>query len=103
LRHLLNLSNVGQGALRHDLTEPTPMPRDCAVTLEDLVQRGLDRITVSCASCGRAGSYKLVRALDRWGLDAKLPDILADLTRDCGKTPSAAILDRCEARFEGLV
>jgi hypothetical protein len=79
------------------------MPRDGAVTLEDLVQRGLDLITVSCASCGSAGSYKLARALDLWGPDAKLPDILADLTRDCGKTPSAAILDRCEVRFEGLV
>ena len=100
---MFNLSNVGQGALRHDLTEPTFMPRDGAVTLEDLVQRGLDRITISCATCGRAGSYKLARALDLWGPDAKLPDILADLTRDCGKTPSAAILDRCEARFEGLV
>ena len=100
---MLNLSNVGQGALRHDLTEPTLMPRDGAVTLEDLVQRGLDRITVSCASCGRAGNYKLARALDLWGRDAKLPDILADLKRDCGKTSSAAIFDRCGARFEGLV
>ncbi len=79
------------------------MPRDGAVTLEDLVQRGLDHITVLCASCGRAGSYKLVRALDLWGLDAKLPDILADLTRDRGKTSSAAIFDRCGARLEGLV
>jgi hypothetical protein len=79
------------------------MPRDGAVTLQDLAQRGLDHITVSCASCGRAGSYKLVRALDLWGLDAKLPDILADLTRDRGKTSSAAIFDRCGARFECVI
>jgi hypothetical protein len=77
------------------------MPRDGAVTLSDLRDRGLDRVTVSCAKCPRHGTYRLDAALERWG-DAKLPDILADLTRDCPKGKGSDAFDQCGARFLGI-
>lgn len=77
------------------------MPRDGAVTLSDLQARGLDRLRLACAKCGRSGSYRIDAALERWG-DAKLTDLRSEITADCpgGKGPNA--YDRCEAKYEGL-
>lgn len=77
------------------------MPRDGAVILSDLRNRGFDRVTVECAKCGRQGSYRLDAALERWG-DAKLPDVLADLTADCPKGKGADAFDQCGAKFVGI-
>jgi len=78
------------------------MPRDGAVTLCDLRQRGMDRVSVACKACGRNGSYRLDAALDRWCEDQKLTDLLTLLTVDCQKGKGAAIMDQCGARFVGL-
>jgi hypothetical protein len=77
------------------------MPRDGAVTLSDLRDRGFDRVAVECDRCGRKGSYSLDVALERWG-DSKLPDLLSILTADCPKGKGADAFDQCGARFVGI-
>lgn len=77
------------------------MPRDGAVTLSDLRERGFDRLRIECAKCPRSGSYRLDAALKRWG-DAKLPDLLSTLTADCPKGKGADAFDQCGARFVGI-
>lgn len=78
------------------------MPRDGAMTIWAIEERGLDRIAISCRKCGRAGVYGIASAVARWGRDAKLTDVLHDVTADCPKRSSVAIFDRCEAKFDGL-
>ena len=55
------------------------MPRDGAIILSDLIGK-LDQIRVACDKCGRDGSYRLNRLIERRGRDAKLVDWLDELT-----------------------
>lgn len=77
------------------------MPRDGAVTLSDLRERGLARLDVACTRCDRRGSYTMDTALERWG-DAKLTDLLVDLTVDCPHGKGASAYDRCGAYYPAL-
>jgi hypothetical protein len=78
------------------------VPRDGALVLSDLPARGLDRLRVLCGTCGRAGLYRLETALQRWGEDQKLTDLLTDLTADCPRGKRVAIMDQCGARYLDL-
>lgn len=77
------------------------MPVSGAVTLFDLRDRGYDRLRISCGKCPRQGSLGIPGALNRWG-DAKLPDLLGELTADCTKGKGADVMDQCGARYVGL-
>ena len=63
------------------------MPRDGAIIFSDLIVK-LDVLRVSCAKCGRDGSYRL-NGLKRRGRDGKVIDWLDELTAE----PSGA---RCQ-------
>lgn len=78
------------------------MPRAGSVTLDDLRQRGLDALSMSCAQCDRSGRYSIGRAIERWGADAGLPDILAKLSADCPRRAQQGFGARCGAKFDGL-
>lgn len=78
------------------------MPRDGCLTLDDLRARQIERLRITCPKCLRAGSYSLAGAEARWGHDAKLTDILADLTADCPRAIAKAFGDQCGAVYEGL-
>jgi hypothetical protein len=79
------------------------MPRDGAVILSDLQARGLDRLEIACRLCPRHGSYGLAGAIERWGGDAKLTDILLDLTKDCPRGKGASAYARCGGYYPALV
>lgn len=75
------------------------MPRSGAVTVRDLTaQDGKSHIVIVCEPCGREGRYSVSRLLETMG-DMGLPDVLAQLTQDCGKHKNIAIHDRCRAVF----
>jgi len=75
------------------------VPRGGAVTLGDLAApQGKLHLTILCQSCGREGRYGVDRLLETLG-DIGLPDLLAQLTQDCGKHQNVAIHDRCLAVF----
>jgi hypothetical protein len=47
------------------------MPREGAIIFRDLAGK-LEVINVECDKCGRRGSYRLDRLIERRGIDAKL-------------------------------
>lgn len=76
--------------------------RNGFLTIQDLADRGLDRLEIACCICDRRGSYEIGKALERWGGEP-LPDLLLELSRDCQRGKSAAIYDRCGAYYPALV
>ncbi len=40
-------------------------------------------VRLACAKCEREGSYRLARLAAKYGLDIRLPDLLAALASDC--------------------
>jgi hypothetical protein len=74
------------------------VPRSGAQTLSDLRINGNERVFVGCEKCSRPGSYALASFIALHGIDKGLPDLLAELSRDCPKrTPHG--LDRCGAVY----
>jgi hypothetical protein len=65
-------------------------------TLSDIRETSL---TIICEPCGRRGRYAVARLIEKYGADAKLPDLRQTLA-DCQKTRTANIYDRCKAIFE---
>ena len=51
-----------------------------------------DPVRIECERCGRAGSYRLDGLIERFGVDAALPDVLMEL----------AACERRGARFTDL-
>jgi hypothetical protein len=76
----------------------TIIPRGGAVTLADV--RG-PTLAIICERCGRRGRYNFERLIDKYGADARVPDLLVTLA-NCEKARSVAIHDRCKAVYEGL-
>jgi hypothetical protein len=56
-------------------------------------------LTIVCEPCGRRGRYAVARLIEKYGADAKLPDLRLALA-NCQKTKTANIYDRCRAIFE---
>jgi hypothetical protein len=55
------------------------MPRDGAITFSDLIGK-LDVLQVACDKCGRKGRYAVARLIEQRGSDAKVLDLLGELT-----------------------
>ncbi len=55
-------------------------------------------IRLACDKCGRQGQYRRQTLVGRFGPDAKMPDILYQLSSDCPKRVSYS--DWCRVRFE---
>lgn len=60
-------------------------------------------VRITCAACGRAGSYRREALLDRFGRDAGLPDVLAQLSEDCDRRRDWRQHGPCGAGFPDLV
>jgi hypothetical protein len=80
------------------------MPRNGALTFGDLDGK-LAVLRVACHKCDRSGQYPVANLIERRGPDAKLPDLLAEITADCPKRANnrVAMLDLCGAHFLDLV
>jgi hypothetical protein len=72
------------------------MARTGAITLTDVLEPVL---TIVCEPCARRGFYSVRRLLNKHG-DARLPDILTYLSRECPKQGNPHSATQCKARFE---
>jgi hypothetical protein len=52
--------------------------------------------------CGRGGRFNVERAIEQYGADAKLTDLLSVLAQNCLKVRSISVLERCRAVYKGL-
>jgi hypothetical protein len=77
------------------------MPRDGAITFDDLVGK-LDMLHVACDKCGRKGRYAVARLIEQRGREAKVLDFLAEITGDCPKKQTGNMNDQCAARCPDL-
>jgi hypothetical protein len=77
------------------------MPRDGAITFSDLIGK-LDVLNVACDKCGRKGRYAVARLIEQRRRDAKVLDLLAEITADCPKKQAGDMSDQCAARCPDL-
>jgi len=77
------------------------MPRDGAIIFGDLFGR-LRTVQVSCERCGRTGVYLLHNLMQERASDAKVVDLLDELTAECPKKRAGNTSDQCGARCPDL-
>jgi hypothetical protein len=77
------------------------MPRDGAITFGDLDGK-LSTLHVACGKCERAGQYSVRRLIEQRGRDAKVVDLLAEVSADCPRRIAANFNDRCGVRCPDL-
>ena len=75
------------------------MPRDGAVIFRDIVRK-LTVLRATCDKCGRRGSYRVGRLVERYGIDAKLFDWEPEA--DCPRKVARKEHDSCGARCPDL-
>jgi hypothetical protein len=59
-----------------------------------------DIIRLSCSKCGRSGQYKKQNLIERYGTDARLPDLRQEIAQ-CERR--GQMLDMCMVRYADLV
>ena len=79
---------------------PQRQPDAGAVVLRDF-PAGL-AVRVACTRCSRFGKYQLPALIRRYGPAAGLPEVLAELSRDCQRRIDGQQADLCGAYFPGL-
>ncbi len=57
-------------------------------------------LDVFCSRCGRRGRYRIETLIDRFGADARLPDVASTLEEGCPQKGDPA---GCLVTFPGLV
>jgi hypothetical protein len=72
------------------------MPRDGAIIFSDLIDK-LDVLRVKCPKCGRAGRYRLVDLISRYGRNEKLFAFTDDVTANCDRNHTRSDSDPCGA------
>ncbi len=74
------------------------MLRSGAETLSDLVIQGHERVYIACTKCIRTANYGLSGLIMSYGIDKGLPDLLAELSRNCPQR-AAQGRERCGSDF----
>ena len=59
-----------------------------------------DAITIRCDRCSRVGRYRRQTMIERYGVNAAMPDVLNAITA-CERNQRLSV-ERCEAYFEEL-
>lgn len=59
-------------------------------------------LEVACTRCERRGRYRLDTLVARHGADAGVRAIVPELTADCPRRESAALMERCDVLFPEL-
>ena len=77
------------------------MPRDGAIIFGGLISK-LDVLHVACDKCVRKGRYAIARLIEQRGRDAKVLDLLAEITADCPTKQTGNMSDQCAARCPDL-
>jgi hypothetical protein len=76
----------------HAISEPP-------LTLAEAASRGVPRVRLICAKCGRRGDYAVSRLRERFG-DLTLIQVREMLSADCRGAARANTTDYCGAVFE---
>ncbi|MGZ9129896.1 MAG: hypothetical protein ACXW4Z_19145 [Candidatus Binatia bacterium] len=66
-----------------------------------LGELGVTLLEIRCSKCERHGRERVARLIDRFGRDARLPDLRHQLAGDCPHR-SAALYGRCDVYFPQL-
>lgn len=77
------------------------MPGGGAVTLGEIVGK-LGVLRVECDRCARAGQYLVANLVHKHGVNATLPEVLADISANCPRRQSTST-DMCQACMPDLV
>ena len=59
-------------------------------------------LEIRCTKCDRYGRERLARLIERYGREARLPNVRHQLSADC-QHHEAAINERCDVYFPELV
>jgi hypothetical protein len=78
------------------------MPCDGALTFGDLIGK-LDHLEIACSKCDRLCRFSVRRLALQYGREAKIPDWIALMTRDCPRKQAGHFSDRCAASCPDLV
>jgi hypothetical protein len=70
-------------------------------TLGDL-EGVLQLLEIRCTKCGRYGRERITRLIERYGREARLPDVRHQLCADCPHH-DATLYERCDVYFPQLV
>ena len=78
------------------------MPRDGAMVLGDY-PADVRHVHLGCRKCDRRGRYRIDSLVGRYGLDMRLPEMIAHISADCPRRSAAAVTsDHCGAYIENL-
>jgi hypothetical protein len=69
------------------------------LTLAEAACRGVPRVRLVCAKCGRRGDYAVSRLSERFG-EATLIQVRETLSADCQRLRTRNTTDYCGAVFE---
>jgi len=80
------------------------MPASGAHILSDFEGK-FDALTFVCSKCDRRGRYNLATLIDRFGADATVPNVLAEISADCPRrSPNRkSALDLCGVHVHELI
>jgi len=78
------------------------MPSDGVINFGDLIGQ-LKLLRVECRKCDRLGIYSVRQLALEYGREAKIPDWIELVTRDCPRKQPGNISDRCAASCPDLV
>jgi hypothetical protein len=73
---------------------------DPPLSLSEAQSRGLTRIRLACAKCGRRGDYSVSRLRERFGHDASMIEVRETLSANCERKQTNNTNDFCGAMFE---
>lgn len=81
-------------------TPPSPLGRRPGMrnlTLRQAAEH-VTNIEIECRRCGRSGRYPMRIAMERWGADCDLWDVVMDLSWDCARrSPDTRVAELCQA------
>lgn len=73
-----------------------------AIDLGNVKRVGMPKLVLACSVCGRSETYDVAELIKMFGPGQGLPDLAAELSKDCGKRLSADPYDRCQFRYQNL-
>jgi hypothetical protein len=75
------------------------MPTGGPQTLADLVIDGHRSLGLACVMCDRDARYGLAGLISDHGSNARVPDLLAELSADCPRAGQGLGTNRCGAAY----
>jgi hypothetical protein len=87
---------------QHSAVVPIAMSSSGAITLGEVGGK-LKMLEIACSRCDRRGRLRVAGLIERYGANAKMPDLREILAGDCPRVGSVSVYDRCGAHFPQLL